>query len=299
MLELVKTNEKIVLLYGDFPRGVAGEFLQKEHPDRIYDVGIAEANLITTASGMAGAGKIPFTHCHSIFAVGRAYNQIRQNVAFDRLNVKIVLCNSGMLWTFMGGSHQIIEEIAALRVIPNLVLVSPADPVETKKMTKAVAEYVGPVAIRLSNPPVPTIFKDAYLFELGKAVTVTDGEDATIISTGVMLADSLGAAEALAKQGINVRLLNMHTIKPIDEKAIINAAKETGAIVTVEDSSIIGGLGGAVAEVIAENQPVLLKRIGIKDQFGQSGTVEELKVAYELTAKDIAKAVKEVVKRKK
>jgi len=299
MVELVKTNEKIVLLYGDFPRGAAGEFLQKEHPDRIYDVGIAEANLITTASGMAGAGKIPFTHCHSIFAVGRAYNQIRQNVAFDKLNVKIVLCNSGMLWTFMGGSHQIIEEIAALRVIPNLVLVSPADPVETKKMTRALTEYVGPVAIRLSNPPVPTIFKDAYPFELGKAVTVTDGEDATIISTGVMLADSLGAAEALAKQGINIRLLNMHTIKPIDEKAIINAAKETGAIVTVEDSSIIGGLGGAVAEVIAENQPVPLKRIGIKDQFGQSGTVEELKVAYELTAKDIAKAVKEVIKRKK
>jgi transketolase len=248
---------------------------------------------------MAGAGKIPFTHCHSIFAVGRAYNQIRQNVAFDKLNVKIVLCNSGMLWTFMGGSHQIIEEIAALRAIPNLVLVSPADPVETKKMTRAVAEYVGPVAIRLSNPPVPTIFKDAYPFEMGKAVTVTDGEDATIISAGVMLADSLGAAEALAKQGINVRLLNMHTIKPIDEKAIINAARETGAIVTVEDSSIIGGLGGAVAEVIAENQPVPMKRIGIRDQFGQSGTVNELKAAYELTAKDIAKAVKEVVKRKK
>ena len=299
MVELVKKNENIVLLYGDFPRGAAGEFLQKEQPDRIYDVGIAEANLITTAAGMAGAGKIPFTHCHSIFAVGRAYNQIRQNVAFDKFNVKIVLCNSGMLWTFMGGSHQIIEEIAALRAIPNLVLVSPADPVETKKITRAVTEYVGPVAIRLANPPVPTIFKEEYPFQLGKAVTVVDGKDATIISTGMMLADSLAATEALAKEGINVRLLNMHTIKPIDEEAVIKAARETGAMVTVEDSSIIGGLGGAVAEIVVENQPVPLKRIGIKDKFGQSGTIEELKVAYELTAKDIAKAVKEAIKRKK
>ncbi len=153
MVALAPKNENIVLLYGDFPRAASGALFEKEYPDRIYDVGIAEANLITTAAGLAGAGKIPFTHCHSIFAVGRAYNQIRQNVAFDKLNVKIVLCNSGMLWNFMGGSHQIIEEIAALRVIPNLALVSPADPVETKKVTRAAAEHVGPVAIRLSNPP--------------------------------------------------------------------------------------------------------------------------------------------------
>jgi len=298
MVELIKKNGNIVLLYGDFPRGAAGELVQKEYPDRIYDVGIAEANLITTAAGMAGAGKIPFTHCHSIFAVGRAYNQIRQNAAFDKLNVKIMLCNSGMRWAFMGGSHQIIEEIAALRAIPNLVLVSPADPVETKKVTKAVAEYFGPVAIRLANPPVPTIYKEEYPFELGKAVTLTDGEDATIIATGIMLADALAAADMLAREGIKVRLLDMHTIKPLDEAAIISAAKETGAIVTAEDSSIIGGLGGAVSEVVVENYPVPIKRVGIKDCFGQSGTVAELKVAYELTADDIAKAVKEVIKKK-
>jgi len=149
MLELAKKNDSIVLLYGDFPRGAAGELFQKDYPDRIYDVGIAEANLITTAAGLAATGKTTFTHCHSIFAVGRAYNQIRQNVAFDKYNVKIVLCNSGMLWTFMGGSHQIIEEIAALRVIPNLVLVSPADQVETRKITRAIDEHAGPAAIRL------------------------------------------------------------------------------------------------------------------------------------------------------
>lgn len=299
MVELLKKNENIVLLYGDFPRGAAGELAQKEYPDRIYDVGIAEANLITTAAGMAGAGKIPFTHCHSIFAVGRAYNQIRQNVAFDRLNVKIGLCNSGMLWAFMGGSHQIIEEIAALRVIPNLMLVSPSDSVQTQKMTRAVAEYVGPVAIRLSPTPVPTVYKDDFPFELGKAVTVADGNDATIISTGMTLSDALAAADALEREGVSVRLLDMHTIKPLDEAAVLQAARETGAMVTVEDSSFIGGLGGAVAEVLIENSPVPMKRVGVKDRFGQSGTVPELKEEYELTARHIAQAVKDVVKKKK
>ena len=299
MVELAKKNDNIVLLYGDFPHAAAGELFEKEYPDRIYDVGIAEANLITTAAGMAGAGKIPFTHCHSIFAVGRAYNQIRQNVAFDKLNVKIVLCNSGMLWGFMGGSHQIIEEIAALRVIPNLVLVSPADPVETKKVTRAAAEHVGPVAIRLSNPPVPTIFQEDYPFELGKAVTLVDGGDATIISTGMTLSDALEATDILAREGIKARLLDLHTIKPLDEAAVLSAARETGAIVTVEDSSVIGGLGGAVAEVVAENSPVPVRRIGIKDRFGQSGKIAELKAEYELTAGDIAKAVREAVKKKK
>ena len=300
MVELAKKNSNIVLIYGDFARGSVAELFQKDYPDRIYDFGIAEANVITAAAGLAGAGKIPFTHAHAIFTVGRAYNQIRQNVAFDRLNVKIVLCaTAGVLVPFMGGSHQTIEDIAALRVLPNLVLVSPGDPVETKKVIKAVTEYVGPVAIRLSNPAGPTIYKEEYPFELGKAVTLMDGGDATIISTGIMLADSLEAADILAKEGINVRLLDMHTIKPIDEKAIISAAKETGVIVTVEDSSIIGGLGGAVAEVVVENYSVPVKRIGVRDRFGQSGTIDELKKEYELTARDIAKAVKEVIGKKK
>ncbi len=298
MVEIARKNRKIVLLYGDFPRGAAGELFQKEHPDRIYDVGIAEANLITTAAGLAGGGYLPFTHCHSIFAVGRAYNQIRQNVAFDKLNVKIVLCNSGMLWAFMGGSHQMIEEIAAIRVIPNMMLVSPADPVSTKKATAAIARHVGPLALRLSGSPVPTVYGADFPFALGKAVTLTDGSDATIISTGMVLSDSLEAADALAKEGIKVRLLDMHTLKPIDEEAIIKAAKETGTIVTVEDSSIIGGLGGAVAEVVAEKNPVPVKRIGVKDRFGQSGTLPELKEEYEISARHIAQAVRESVRKK-
>lgn len=298
MVELSRKNGNIVLLYGDFPRGAAGELFEKEYPDRIYDVGIAEANLITTAAGMAGAGKLPFTHCHSIFAVGRAYNQIRQNVAFDKLNVKIVLCNSGMLWAFMGGSHQIIEEIAALRSIPNLVLVSPADQVETRKATRAIAEYVGPVALRLANPPVPTVYKEDLPFKLGKAAEVVDGKDITIIATGICVADALTATNTLAKEGIKARLLDMHTLKPLDEDAILKAARETGAIVTVEDGTILGGLGGAVAEVVAESYPVPVKRVGIKDRFGQSGTIEELKAEYEISAPHIAQAVREVIKKK-
>lgn len=300
MLEMAEKNSRIVLVYGDFARGSVSELFQRDYPDRIYDFGIAEANVITVAAGLAAGGKIPFTHCHTIFTVGRAYSQIRQNVAYDRFNVKIVLCaTSGMLVPFMGGSHQTIEEIAALRVIPNLVLISPADPVETKKVTKAAAEYVGPVAIRLANPAVPTIYSEEYPFELGKAVTLMDGEDATIISTGIMLAESLEASDILAREGINVRLLDMHTLKPMDEESIIRASKETGAIVTVEDSSIIGGLGGAVAEVVVENSLVPVQRVGIRDRFGQSGTIEELKVEYEISAHHIAKAVRELIGKKK
>lgn len=298
LVELAKENSDIVVLYGDFPRGAVGELFEKEFPDRLVDVGIAEANLITTAAGMAGAGKIAFTHCHSIFAVGRAYNQIRQNVAFDWLNVKIVMCNSGMLWAFMGGSHQIIEDIAALRAIPNLLLISPADQVETRKAVRAITKYEGPVALRLANPPTPTIYTEDLPFELGKAVTVADGDDVTIIATGIMLPDSLQAVDILAGEGVKARLLDMHTIKPIDEEAVLKAARETGAIVTVEDSSVLGGLGGAVAEIVTENRPVPVNRIGIKDRFGQSGTIAELKEEYRLTAGHIAGAVREVIKKK-
>jgi transketolase len=191
-----------------------------------------------------------------------------------------------------------IEEIAALRAIPNMVLVSPADPVSTKKMTRALVEHVGPAALRISNPAVPTVYRDDFPFELGKAVPLTDGSDATIISTGMMLSDALEAADTLAKEGIKVRLLDMHTIKPIDEAAVIKAARETGAIVTVEDSSIIGGLGGAVAEIVAEDATATVKRVGIQDRFGQSGTVPELKKEYKISAGDIAQAVRESIKKK-
>lgn len=299
IIELAKENDRIVLLYADFPSDVAGEFFRKEYPKRIYDFGIAEANMITAAAGLASCGKIPFTHCHGIFALGRAYNQIRQNVAYDKHNVKIVLCNSGMLWPFMGGSHQVIEDIAALRAIPNMVILSPADAIETKKVVKAAVEHYGPVAIRLANPPAPIIYKDDYPFELGKATLLIDGNDLTIFATGILVSEALIASKMLNKENISVRLYDIHTIKPIDEETIIKAARETGLIITVEDGNIYGGLGGAVSEIVTDSYPVFVKKIGIRDTFGQSGTVEELKAAYGLSASHIVEVVKSSLKIRK
>jgi len=300
IIELAEINDKIVLLYADYAAGAAGDYFRKRYPNRIYDFGIAEANLMSIAAGLADTGKIPFTHCHSIFAVGRAYNQIRQNIAYDGFNVKIVMPASGMLAYIVGASHQTIEDTAALRVIPNLAIITPADPVEAKKATKAALERQGPVAIRLARTivpsGVPTIYREDFPFEFGRAVEVADGDDVTIISSGALLADCLSAIEMLEKEGINARLLDMHTVKPLDDKAVIKAARETGAIVTVEDVSIIGGLGGAICELVCDKFPVPVRRIGVTDRFGQSGTIEEIKEEYGLTAEDIVHAVREVKK---
>jgi transketolase len=302
VLELADKDSRIVLLYSDYPSGPTGDYFRKHYTNRIYDFGIAEANLMSIAAGLAATGKVPFTHCHSIFAIGRAYNQIRQNIAYDRFNVKLVLPASGMLTYAVGASHQTIEDTAALRVIPNLVIITPADAAEAKKATKAALEYTGPVAIRLArtiNPSgVPTIFKEDYPFQLGKTVEVFKGDDVTVIASGILLGDCINAIKILAKEGIKVRLLDMHTVKPVDEDAIIKAARETGAIVTVEDVSVIGGLGSAVSEVLSEYYPVPIQRVGVRDRFGQSGTVEELKVEYGLTSKDVTQAVKEVMKKR-
>jgi len=297
LIQLAKGNEKVVVLYADFPQGSAGPYYKEEFPDRIYNLGIAEANMITVAAGLAEAGMIPYTHCHSIFAVGRAYNQIRQ-AAFDRLNVKFVLCNTGMFWTFMGGSHQVIEDIAALRALPDLALVSPSDAVEAKKAALAAAIHEGPVAIRLADPDVPVIHKDDYPFEIGRAVTLREGTDVAIISTGIMLHYSLEAAALLAKEGIEATVVNMHTIKPLDERVVIQVAEKTGAIVTAEDSNILGGLGGSIAEILSENHPLPLHRVGVRDRFGQTGEMEELAREYSLSKNDIVQAAKKVIKRK-
>jgi transketolase len=297
LIELARANSDIVVLYADFPQGEAGPFFKREYPDRIYNLGIAEADMMTVAAGLAEAGKIPFTHCHSIFAVGRAFNQIRQ-IAFDRLNVKMILCNTGMFWTFMGGSHQIIEDIASLRAVPDLVLISPSDSIEARKAAVAAAKHIGPVAIRLAEPRVPVLFRDDYRYEIGKALVLREGDDLAIISTGIMLRSSLEAATELENEGIDSRVINISTIKPLDEDVIKNAAKETDAIVTVEDSNILGGLGGAVAEAVSESYPVPIRRVGVRDRFGQTGSMEELAAEYNMASADIVKAAKEVIKKK-
>lgn len=301
LIELARKNMRIVSCYADFPPGEVGEVFLKEFPDRIIDVGIAEGHLITSAAGLADAGFIPFTHCHALFALGRGYNQIRQNVAYDNRNVKIVLCNSGVIWGGMGPSHLAIEDLAALRAVPNLVILSPSDAVSAEKATFAAADYVGPVILRLPfvGTTYPTLYKNDLKFDIGKAICLRDGKDITLMATGILVKDALEASEALEKKGIRARVLDIHTIKPLDEKAILLAAKETGAIVTIEDANVLGGLGGAVAELTSGKYPVVVKRVGVKDQFGESGTPAEIRKCYGLTPAVIRKAVYEAMKVKR
>ena len=301
LIELARKNKRIVSCYADFPPGELGEVFQKEFPDRIIDVGIAEGHLISSAAGLADAGFIPFTHCHTLFALGRGYNQIRHNIAYDNRNVKVVLCNSGVIWGGMGPSHLAIEDLAALRAIPNLVILSPSDSLSTEKATFAAADHVGPVIFRLPSvgATYPTLYNNDLRFEIGKALCLRDGKDVTLMATGILVNDALEVSDALEKKGIRARVLDIHTIKPLDEKTVLKAAKETEAIVTIEDANILGGLGGAVAELTSGTYPVVVKRVGVKDQFGESGTSEEIKECYQLTPPFIRKAVLEVLKAKK
>jgi len=301
LIELARKNKRIVSCYADFPPGELGEVSEKEFPDRIIDVGIAEGHLISSAAGLADAGFIPFTHCHTLFALGRGYNQIRHNVAYDNRNVKVVLCNSGVIWGGMGPSHLAIEDLAALRAIPNLVILSPSDAVSAEKATFAAADHVGPVILRLPSvgATYPTLYKNDLRFEIGKAICLRDGKDITLMATGILVKDALEVSETLEKEGIRARVLDIHTIKPLDEKTVLRAAKETGAIVTIEDANILGGLGGAVAELTSGKYPVLVKRVGVKDQFGESGTSQQIKECYGLTPRVIRRAVYEVIKMKR
>jgi len=300
LIALARRDPRIVSTYGDFGPGEVGQVFAKECPDRILDVGIAEGHLITSAAGLAGAGFIPFAHCHGIFGLGRAYNQIRQNVAYDLRNVKIILRNCGVIWGILGPSHQVIEDLAALRAIPRLTILSPADAVSSEKATYAAAEHAGPVIMRLpsTGDSFPALYTRDLEYEIGKAICVRDGSDATILATGILVSDALTAAEALEGAGLSVRVLDVHTIKPLDEAAVLQAARETGALVTVEDASVLGGLGGAVAELTAERFPVFVRRVGVKDRFGESGKPAEIKEVCELTVPFIRQAVEEAVEAK-
>jgi transketolase len=301
LIALARRDPRIVSSYGDFPPGEVGEVFAKECPDRLWDVGIAEGHLITHAAGLAAAGFIPFTHCHGIFGVGRAYNQIRQNVAYDQRNVKVVLCNCGVIWGGLGPSHQIVEDLAALRAVPKLTILSPADAVTCEKATYAAAEHVGPVVLRLPSvgDAHPTIYTADVDYRIGQALCAREGSDATILATGILVADALVAAEELAQAGVSVRVLDIHTLKPLDEGAILGAARETGALVTAEDASILGGLGAAVAELTAAKYPVFVARVGVQDRFGNSGTAAEVKAECQLTAPFIRDAVEEVLRTKR
>lgn len=299
LVELGKEIEDIVVLDADLSKSTKTAVFAKEFPCRFFNMGIAEQNLMGTAAGLATCGKIPFVSTFAMFATGRAYEPIRNSIAYPKLNVKIAATHAGLTVGEDGASHQCIEDLSVMRTVPNMTVICPADAVETETAVKAAVLYKGPVYIRLGRSKVPVIYSsDDYTFELGRGITVKEGTDVTVIATGIMVSVALEAARELEKIGIQVRVIDIHTIKPIDEEIIIKAARETGAIVTAEEHNIIGGLGSAVAEVISENLPVPVKRVGIMDTFGESGTGEELLVKYGLTSQNIIESVKQVIRRK-
>ncbi|PKM88345.1 MAG: transketolase [Firmicutes bacterium HGW-Firmicutes-12] len=298
LVKLGALDPRVVVLDADLSKSTKTADFKKHYPERFFNMGIAEQNLLGTAAGLAASGKIPFASTFAVFATGRAFEQIRNSIAYTRLNVKIAATHAGLTVGEDGASHQAIADIAVMRALPNMMVVVPADGIEAEKAVLAAVEKDGPIYIRLGRSGVPVLFGQDYDFKFGKAAIMRSGTDASVIACGIMVADALKAAEELEKEGIFVRVINMATIKPIDQEAVILAARETGAIVTAEEHSIIGGLGSAVAEVLAENAPTPLERVGVKDVFGESGKPQELLEKYGLTAKDIKEAVFRVIKRK-
>ena len=298
LVKLGQINEQVVVLDADLSKSTKTNEFYKVYPNRFFNMGIAEQNLIGAACGFATAGKIPFASSFAMFATGRAFEIIRNSVAYPKLNVKICATHAGLTVGEDGASHESIEDMAIMRAIPNMTVLVPADGVEAEQMILEAARVYGPMYVRLGRSAVPTIFDENYKFEIGKGTVVRQGNDATIIACGIMVYEAIKAAEELALEGINARVINMSTIKPIDKELIITAAKETKAIVTAEEHSIIGGLGSAVSEVVSEECPVVVKKVGVKDSFGESGTPAELLKKYGLTANDIVEAVKEAINKK-
>jgi len=299
LLELGRKNQKVVALDADLSGSTKTKVFGREFPERFFNMGIAEQNLMGTASGLALGGKIPFASTFAVFATGRAWEQIRQSVCYPKLNVKVVASHAGITVGEDGGSHQSVEDIAIMRALPNMTVIVPSDGVETTKAVMAMDEFVGPTYIRVGRSKVETIYDDSYDFRVGKASVLAVGTDATIIACGIMVQMALAAASELSGEGMSVGVVNMSTIKPIDKEAVVQAARSTGAIVTAEEHSIIGGLGSAVAEVLVEECPVPMKRIGVADTFGGSGKPDDLLKHYGLTSEDIKAAVREVAARKK
>jgi len=298
LVSLGKKRDDVVVLDADLSGSTKTSKFAKAFPERFFNIGIAEQDMMGTAAGLAIGGKLPFVSTFAVFATGRAWEQVRQSICYPNLNVKIVASHSGVTVGEDGGSHQSVEDIAVMRVIPHMTVVVPADGTETLQAIEAVAEYKGPCYVRVGRNKVPALFGADYKFKIGKAHVFNEGKDAAIIATGIMVAEALGARELLKAEGLDVGVIDMSTIKPLDADAVLAAAKRCGAIVTAEEHSIIGGLGGAVAEVLTESEPVPMVRVGIKDAFGTSGDQESLLKHYGLSAGDLATAVKEVIKKK-
>lgn len=286
-------DERILVMDADLSKSTKTDSFKKKYPERFINAGIAEANMISTAAGLASCGKIVFASSFAMFAAGRAFEQVRNSVCYPKLNVKVCATHAGVSVGEDGATHQSLEDIAIMRTLPNMTVISPCDAVETREAIKAAIDNYGPFYVRLGRLAVEEVNDEAtYKFKLGKGVTLKEGNDVTIIATGLMVGEALKACDMLAAEGVSARVINIHTIKPIDKDIIIKAAAETGALVSCEEHNIIGGLGSAIAEVLSENHPAPLVRVGTRDVFGKSGVPALLLEEYNLTAKDIVEAAK-------
>lgn len=294
-------NPKIIALDADLASCTMSEVFAEKYPERFFNVGIAEANMIDMAAGFATTGKIAFCHSFAMFTAGRGYDQIRNSVAYPRLNVKIIGSHAGLTVGEDGATHQCIEDLALMRTIPGMVVLAPCDANETREAVKALIAYDGPCFMRTGRTALETVTGGipGYTFTLGKGALLRDGNDVTIIAAGLMVQESLLAAGLLAKEGIGARVIDMHTIKPIDRDIIVKAARETGAIVTAEEHNITGGLGAAVCEVVCDEEPVPVVRLGVNDEFGRSGNADELLRRYGLTSENLVKKAKLAIGKKK
>jgi transketolase len=298
LAELGEEDDRVVVIDADISKITGTHFFAKKFPERFFNVGIAEQNEMGIAAGMASTGKIVFASTYAVFASMRACEQVRTFIAHTRSNVKIAASHGGLTGTTDGVTHQGTEDMGIMRTIPGMTVIMPADAVATRKIVKELGEHQGPAYLRLTKIPVPVIYEEKTDFQIGRAVQLRDGNDVAIIAIGDMVIRALEAADLLDNNGIRARVLDMHTLKPLDKGAVIKAAEQTGAIVTVEDHNILNGLGSAVAEIIVENRPVPMERIGLRDTFAESGEYEELLEKYGLNTRHIAEAARKVMERK-
>jgi transketolase len=298
LTELGRTNPNVVALCADLIGSLKMDQFIEENPERFFQIGIAEANMIGIAAGLTIGGKIPFTGTFANFSTGRVYDQIRQSIAYSNKNVKICASHAGLTLGEDGATHQILEDIGMMKMLPGMTVINPCDYNQTKAATIAIADFEGPVYLRFGRPKVPVFMPTDQKFEIGKAIQLTEGTDVTIIATGHLVWEALQASEDLEKQGIAAEVINIHTIKPLDEAAILKSVAKTGCVVTAEEHNIFGGLGESVARTLALNNPTPQEFVGTNDTFGESGTPEQLMEKYGLNAKSIVEAVKKVIKRK-
>ena len=292
VLELGKENKNVVVLDADLAGATKTNIFSKELPERFFDMGIAEQDMLATAAGLATCGKIPYASTFAVFATGRAYDQIRNSICYPNLNVKICATHCGITVGEDGATHQMLEDINLMRGLPNMTVMSPADDIEAKWAVKEASKINGPVYIRFGRASTPQIYEENQKFEVGKAIQFGEGTKATVFATGIMVAEALKAKEELAKEGIDIRVVDIHTIKPIDKEIIIKSAIETEKLISIEEHSIIGGLGSTISEVLVEHYPAKLVRMGMKDCFGKSGNATELLKYFGLTSKEIIEEIK-------